>query len=143
MKPGVISLVCCGVSALADGPVRLVGVPDSDPGSGLGWGTMLNFGWMWIGVLVTAGVAFFLMRRLVQSRAVRLDPSGAGFRMLCRGLGLNAGERKAIGALARAHGVATPAGIVLSASAFETAARLLGDERARKNIERVRVKLGY
>ena len=58
-------------------------------------------------------------------RRQRIDPHELAFRRLARRLGLSASERSAVRQLAKIHGEATPAALVLSPSAVRVASEKL------------------
>ena len=80
--------------------------------------------WLWPAVaLIFIVVAGFVL--VVRRRRASADPLGYGTRRLCALLRLSRGEQRVLESLARAHGVATPGGLLLSRSAMETSAALL------------------
>ncbi len=115
-----VATCCLLASAFAgEGPPRLAGVPQEPAAWYSGVFNPLFLISMGT-VLVTIAFAWIWRSR----RQLLLQPAKFGWRVLARRMGLSRSERKSLGRLARAHGVASPATLMLCPSVFDAAAAI-------------------
>lgn len=131
MHAGGRSLAQSGPPLAGDRPAPIVLDRPEQPGSPI-WPSVLA-GAAAAGLV---GAAWALWRR-----AEAGEPADAAFRRMSRLLRLSATERRLVRVLARAHGVASPAALLLSGHAMRQAYERSGDARRRPALARLMRKL--